>query len=69
MFFSIITQNLNWGNLTTNLATFKRWDGVKIKNFDITDGSLRNPIFSVGSQQTNIQGDRLKRGTLDNLQI
>ena len=33
MFFSVITKNLNWGILTDNLVTFKRWDGVKYKNF------------------------------------
>ena len=29
MFFSFLTKNLNWEILTKNLATFKRWDGVK----------------------------------------
>ena len=29
MLFSVITKNLNWENSTKNLATFKRWDGVK----------------------------------------
>ena len=29
MFFSAITENLNWENLNKNLVTFKRWDGVK----------------------------------------
>ena len=27
-FFYAITKNLNWEILTTNLVTFKRWDGV-----------------------------------------
>ena len=27
--FSVITKNLNCEILTTNLVTFKRWDGVK----------------------------------------
>ena len=35
MFFSLITKNLNWEVLTNNLVTFKRWDGVKMKNFNI----------------------------------
>ena len=29
MFFSVITKNLNRENLTKNLFTFKKWDGVK----------------------------------------
>ena len=29
MFFSVITKNLKWENLTKNLVSFKRWDGVK----------------------------------------
>ena len=33
MFFSVITKNLNWEPATQNLATFKRWDGVKDKQF------------------------------------
>ena len=33
MFFSVITENLNWEILTENLVTFKRWDGVKDEKF------------------------------------
>ena len=33
MFFSVITNNLNWEILTNNLATFKRSNGVKDENF------------------------------------
>ena len=29
MFFSIVTENLNWEILTKNLVNFKRWNGVK----------------------------------------
>ena len=29
MFYSVITKNLKWENLTKNLVSFKRWDGVK----------------------------------------
>ena len=29
MFFSVITNNLNWRIFIKNLVTFKRWDGVK----------------------------------------
>ena len=32
-FFSVITKNLNWENLTKNLVTLKRGDGVKDKKF------------------------------------
>ena len=35
MFFSVINKNLNWEILTKNLVTFKRWDGVKMKNLNI----------------------------------
>ena len=35
MFFSVITKNLNWEILIKNLVTFKRWDRVKMKNFNI----------------------------------
>ena len=33
MFFSVLTKNLNWGILTKNLFTFKRWDGIKNEKF------------------------------------
>ena len=33
MFFSVITENLNWEILTNNLVTFKRWDGVEDEKF------------------------------------
>ena len=32
-FFSLF---LNWEILTKNLVTFKRWDGIKHENFNIT---------------------------------
>ena len=35
MFFSVITKKLKWGILTKNLITFKLWDKVKMKNFNI----------------------------------
>ena len=35
MFFSVITKNLNWEILTKNLVTFKRWVGLRMKNFNI----------------------------------
>ena len=33
MFFSVITNSLNWEILTKNLATFKRSKGVKDEKF------------------------------------
>ena len=33
MYFSVITENLNWEILPKNLVTFKRWDGVKDEKF------------------------------------
>ena len=33
MFFSVMTQNLNWEILTENLVTFKRWDEVNDEKF------------------------------------
>ena len=32
-YFSVVTKNLNWGMLTKNLVTFKRWDGFKDEKF------------------------------------
>ena len=50
MFLPVITKNLNWENLTKNLVTFKRWDGVKEEKFKCYGGSLKNLIFrDVGS--------------------
>ena len=49
MFFSAVTENLNWEVLTNNSVTFKRWDGVKDQNFNIMEDSLKNPIFKGGS--------------------
>ena len=34
-FLSAITKNLNWRVLTQNLVTFKRQDGLKLKNVNI----------------------------------
>ena len=33
MFFTVITENVDWEILTKNLVTFKRWDGVKHEKF------------------------------------
>ena len=45
MFFSVITNNLNWEILTKNLITFKGWDRVKDKKFKYYWGSLKTLIF------------------------
>ena len=59
MFFSVITKNLNWEVLTKNLFTFKRWDELRIKNFNIM-GVPGKPIY---------RENFLKREGLDSLQI
>ena len=33
MFFSVITENLNWNILIKNLVSFNRWNGVKDEKF------------------------------------
>ena len=45
MFFTIITKNLNWEILTKNLATFKRYDGVKDEKFEYYGGSPKNQFL------------------------
>ena len=45
MFFCVITKNLNWDILTKNLVTFKRWDWVKIENFNIMGVHLKKSNF------------------------
>ena len=57
MFFSGITENLNWVILITNFLTFKRWDGH--------GGSLKGPIFrggGEGSRKINKQGGIAQKG-------
>ena len=36
MFFFVITKTQT-GNLTKNLVTFKRWMGLRMKNFNIME--------------------------------
>ena len=70
MFFSVISKNLNWEILTKNLATFKRWDGVKDEKFYYYGGSLKNPIYKWGFMKNKYTGwNCLKRGELDSFQI
>ena len=33
MFFSVMTKNFNW-EISKRKETFKRWDGLMIKNFN-----------------------------------
>ena len=42
MFF-VVTKNLNWEILTKNLVTFKRWEEVRMKIFNII-GVYEKPI-------------------------
>ena len=46
MFFSVIIKSLNWDILTKNLVTFKRWDGLRMKHFNIKEVPPKNLIFS-----------------------
>ena len=61
MFFSVITNDLNWEILSKNLVTFKRWDGVKDEKFEYYMGSLKNPIFRGVTKNQYIGGNCLKR--------
>ena len=62
MFFSVITENLNWEILTENLVTFKRWDGVKDEKFWYYGGSLKNLIFTGGHENPIYRGNYQKGG-------
>ena len=62
MFFSVITNNLNWEILTKNLVTFKRWDGVKDEKFEYYGGSLKNSIFRGTHEKTIYRGELPKKG-------
>ena len=57
-YFSLTTKSLNWEILTKNLVTFKRWDGVRMKNFN--GGSL---IFGGVHKKPIHRGELPKRGT------
>ena len=61
MFFSGITQNLNWEILNEDLFTFKRWDGDKNERFYYLGGSQKNLI--AGCHEKPIyKRELLKRG-------
>ena len=57
MFFSVITENLNWEILTKNLVTFKRW---------VKDGgrSQKSPktIYRVALLKMRVEGWQLGKG-------
>ena len=46
MFFSVITKNLNWE--IKNLVAFKRWDGLRMRKFNIQEVHCKNKIFRGG---------------------
>ena len=54
MFFSVINKNLNWEILTKNLVTFKRWEGVKDENFNITWVQWKIQFLGVGGHEKQI---------------
>ena len=43
MFFSVMTNILNWKDSIKSLVTFKRWDGVNNKKCQYYGSSLKNP--------------------------
>ena len=55
MIFSVLTNNWKLEILTTNLVTFKRWDGIKEEKFR----------YYRGSRKTNILGGLPKKRDLD----
>ena len=60
----------NWEISTKNLVTFKRWMGIRIKNFKIMGVHWKFLRGVGGSQKANIYGGLPKKaGDLDNLQI
>ena len=57
MFPFAITKNLNREILTKNLATFRRWYGVKDEKFQYYGGLTEKSDFQgEGSRKTNVQG-------------
>ena len=55
--FYVITKNLNWEMLTENLVAIKRWDGVRMKNFNITGVHWKTQFLrGRGSRETSIGG-------------
>ena len=66
MFFSFITKNLKWKMLTKNLVTFKKWAGLRNKNFNIM-GVHWKIQFLVGwfTKNQYVKGGLPKKGRLE----
>ena len=62
MFSSVITDNLNWQILTNDLVTFKGWDGLRMKNFNIMGVYWKKWIFKGVQEKPIYRGNCLKRG-------
>ena len=62
IFFSVRTNNLNWETLTKNLVILlKDGTGLRMKNFDIMSGSLKNlNIYERFTKNQYIAGNYLK---------
>ena len=70
MFFSVITKNSNWENLTKNLVIFKRSNWVKDEKLEYFWGSRENcRIFRGGHKKPILRGELPKKGCRDVLQI
>ena len=69
MFLYVITKNLNWEVLTKNLVTFKRWNGMRMKNFSIMGVHWKIWFLEEEGLTENqyIWGSRLKRGELGHI--
>ena len=61
-FFSVITMNLNWEILTKNLVALKDGFGLRMKNFNIIGGLLKNLIFRRVYEKPIYRGELPKRG-------
>ena len=59
--FSVITKNFKLKILTKNLVAFKRWDGLKEKNYYY---GVHWKIWFLGEiqEKTYLGGDYLKKG-------
>ena len=62
-------QSNNWEISRKNLVAFKRWGEIKDEKFQYYEGSLENLIFRGVTKNQYIEGNCLKRGGLDTLQI
>ena len=69
MFFPVITRNLNWEILKKNLVTFKIWDGLKMKNFNIMGVHWKIRFLDGGFMKPIYMGGLTKKVGLDSLQL